>query len=124
MANENNFEIQYRFFLIDEKPYCVWDTNVGAKTIEFLDSLEPEYYEYIANKHIRGALSKYKKLSRFSSLTIRATYSQALETLFALISSFIQAPQCIPAWFATYRNIDLESIVGKIHNRKKSNHIP
>jgi hypothetical protein len=97
----------------------VWDTNFDKNVFDFLESLEPEYYEFIADRLIRGALSKSKKISKYSSLTLRTTYSQALETLFALISSSIQAPNCPHAWFAIYRNQDLENIVQKIQNRQK-----
>ena len=117
IMKENSLEIEYRIFLIDERPFCVWDTKFDSIVLEFLDSLEPEYYEYIANRLIKGALSKYKKISKYSSLGLRTTYSQALETLFALISSAIQAPNCPHAWFATYRNSDLVNVVRKIHNR-------
>lgn len=91
MNSTQGIDIEYRVFLVDEKPYCVWDTNIKSKTLDFLESLDPGYYEFLANKHIKGALSKNKKSSMYSSLALRTAYSQALETLFALISSFIQA---------------------------------
>jgi hypothetical protein len=118
MKNENSFDIEYRVFLVDERPYCVWDTNFKSKVFDFLESLDPEYYEFLANKHIKGILSKNKKTSKYSSLALRTAYSQALETFFALISSCIQAPNCPHAWFTTYKNIDLENIVRKIHNKQ------
>ena len=119
MENESHTDIQYRLFLVDERPFCVWDTNFDKNVFDFLESIEPEYYEFIADRLIRSALSKSKKISKYSSLTLRTTYSQALETLFALIASSIQAPNCPHAWFATYRNQDLENIVQKIQNRQK-----
>lgn len=118
MTSDNSIDIEYRVFLVDEKPFCVWDTNFKSKVLGFLDSLDPEYFEFFANKHIKGALSKNKKTSRYSSLALRTSYSQALETLFALISSCIQAPNCPHAWFTTYRNIDLENVIRKIHHKE------
>lgn len=107
------FDLQYRFFVVDERPYCLWDTNISDRVLKFLDSVDPSYYEYLANTHSQ-ALSGDD--SQRAALAIRAAYSQALETLFALICAAIQAPQCVPAWMASYRNQDLKNVVSKIHN--------
>ena len=116
MDEDNHLDIEYCIFLVDERPFCVWDTKIQQNAQDFLNSLEPEYYEHVADRLIRGATSKYKKIAKFSSLILRSTYSQALETLFALIASSVQAPNCPHAWFTTYRNVDLVNVIQKINN--------
>lgn len=113
----DSLSLEYRFFLIDDRPYCLWGTDIQKQTLEFLNSWETKYFDHIAKTNISSALStRYKRKAQLSSLTIRMTYSQALETLFALLAATIQAPQCIPAWMVTYKKKDLDSIVSKIHN--------
>jgi hypothetical protein len=52
-------------------------------------------------------------------LALRTTYSQALETLFALLGAAVQAPWCVPAWLVAYRSQDLRNVVQKIDSGKR-----
>jgi hypothetical protein len=121
MSTENSMHFQYSFFLVDERPFCLWDIDLKKRTLEFLDNLDPSYFEYVANLHIEhiGENDEARsKESQHAALAMRTTYSQALETLFALISASIQAPRCIPAWINLYQNHELRNVVDKIHNHK------
>jgi hypothetical protein len=108
-------DLQYRFFVVDERPFCLWDTDISRRTLQFLDSIDPSYYEYLADAHGQ-ALSGEN--DQHAALAIRAAYSQALETLFALLCATVQAPVCPHAWMIKYRNRDLYSVVEKIHDRR------
>jgi len=121
MSTDNTLDLRYNFFLVDERPFCVWDIDLKKRSIEFIESLDPSYFEYVANTNLQNigdgddALSKK---SQHAALALRTAYSQALETLFALICASIQAPRCVPAWINLYRNNELRNIVDKIHNYK------
>lgn len=112
---EDYFDIQYRFFVVNDKPFCLWDTDIQSLTLEFLESIDPTYYEFIADSHLEAAI---EEKSKFASLVIRTAYSQGLETLFALIAATAQAPHCVPAWINSYQNKDLYSVVEKISNNQ------
>jgi len=53
-----------------------------------------------------------------AGLAIRIAYSQALETLFALLCSAVQAPKCPLAWMLSYKNTELVELVNKINHRR------
>jgi len=53
-----------------------------------------------------------------AALAIRVAYSQALETLFALLGAMVQAPECVIGWLLAYRNVELESLIRKLTRRQ------
>jgi len=53
---------------------------------------------------------------QYMSLGIRNIHAQATETLFALMSATLQAPDCVYGWLFKYRIHQLNSIVTKIRN--------
>ena len=106
-------DLQHRFFVIDETPYCLWDEDISGKTLEFINSVDPKYYEYVADANLEYASASN---AQFAALALRTAYSQALETFFALLGALLQAPWCVPAWAGLYRNSDLRNVIGKIHN--------
>ena len=117
---EHTLDIQYRFFIVDEKPICIWDTDITARSIDFLKSIDPTYFEYCADTHL-GNISEDEpddKASQNASIALRAGYSQALETLFALLFSLVQAPYCPYAWINEYSNQELYNLVNKIRKYK------
>jgi hypothetical protein len=56
--------------------------------------------------------------SQHAALALRAAYSQALETLFALIFAAVQARWCIPAWVNAYKNEELRNLVKKVQEEQ------
>jgi hypothetical protein len=99
-------------FAIDESPYCVWGIDLREQNLEYISSLNPRYFEYVVNANIELLKGEERQ---FAAIAIRSAYSQALETLFALIGATIQAPDCIVGWMIRYRNPELTSLVKKIH---------
>lgn len=118
--NETELDVQYRFFVVGERPLCVWGTDIRSLALEFLENLDASYFEYLANTHSEHINEDQprEKESQFAALAIRAAYSQALETLFALLCAAIQAPYCIHAWIDSYQPRELFALVRKIHNRQ------
>jgi hypothetical protein len=118
--SKNELDVQYRFFVVGERALCVWGTDIRSLALEFLDNLDASYFEYLANTHSEQINEDQprEKESQFAALAIRTAYSQALETLFALLCAAVQAPQCIHAWIDNYQPRELYALVRKIHNRQ------
>ncbi|MBD1807740.1 hypothetical protein H6F98_20140 [Microcoleus sp. FACHB-SPT15] len=117
----NVLNLQHRFFLVDERPLCIWDKDIRQKTLKFLENIDSGYFDYIVNVHLQTLNQGDKstdKESQYAALALRTAYSQALETLFALICAAIQAPWCVPAWINAYKNDELRQLVEKIHTKK------
>ena len=104
-------DVEYRLFVVGERPYCVWDTAIQETTLHYLDSIDAGYFEYMAETHARAAV---EEKSQAAAIALRAAYSQGLETLFALIGASLQAPLCVPSWMVMYRNLELQDLVTKI----------
>lgn len=115
------FNVQYRCFVVGDKPLCLWDGNIRQRNTDFLESLDPGYFEYMVGVHqqaINGANNPTDKEAQFAAMALRTTYSQALETLFALIFTALQAPHCPPAWFNEYTNQQLRTLIDQVNQRK------
>ena len=112
-------DLQYYCFVVDDRPLCIWDMDLNKRSIDFLDSLDPEYYEFIADNAL-AVIAKEEdeknKQAQRAALLLRFTYSQALETHFALLMSAIQATRCVPAWINEYKTSELYNLIRKIKN--------
>ena len=117
MENNITHGIQYHFFVVGERPFCLWGNDVRENTISFLDKIDPTYFEYVAKTNFQYIQqgSGEEKDSQHAAISVRAAYSQGLETMFALICAAIQAPHCVSSWLNEYKGIELYSIVKKIH---------
>ena len=117
MPEQKKVHLQHSYFIVGERPFCLWDDNIKDMTLEFIDGLNPQYFSYIANT-FGNSDAENKNNIQYLALLVRMTYSMALETFFALLASAIQAPFCVPAWIDQYRPHELKSIVDKIHHEK------
>lgn len=107
--------MQRVLFVVDEDPHACWDLDLSDKNLEFLQGIDAGFFEYTARLHA-GQLDGDEKLR--AALGIRVAYSQGLETLFALLCSGIQAPQCVAGWMTSYWPSQLVSLVRKISARQ------
>ena len=105
-------EIRIRF-AVDETPYCFWDLDVHGKNLEFINKIDPKYFEHIADLH--GELLEGDQ-KQYAAAALRVAYSHGLETLFALLCAAVQAPDCVIGWFLKYRNSELSELVRKIND--------
>ena len=113
----SHLDLQYRFFVVGERPFCLWDFDIKPHVVMFLDSIDPSYFEYVADanlKWIQEAAEDDPNARGHAAIALRAAYGQALETLFALIAAFLQAPRCLPAWLALYKTQEVFDIVRAI----------
>jgi hypothetical protein len=100
-------------FVTNETPHCLWDFDIGESNRTFLNGIDPLYFKHIADTQSELLEGDSKQ---FAALALRSAYTQGLETLFALIGSAIQAPECTVGWMLRYQNKELEKIVEKIQN--------
>src|SRR4051812_7198190 len=109
-------EIQYSRFVVNETPYCVWDWDITEQNLEFINSIDPRYFEHIAKIH--GEMLEGED-QQYAAIALRTAYAHSLETFFALLCATIQAPDCVVGWLLKYRNKELFDLVRKIDNRRK-----
>jgi hypothetical protein len=108
--------LEFVRFVVDERPYACWEWNLRERNLEFLRGIDPSYYTYVAeanSEHLED-----EEHGRQAALAIRVAYSQALETLFALLGAMVQAPECVFGWLLAYRNVELESFIRKLSQRQ------
>lgn len=114
-------DLHYCFFVVDERPLCLWDDNIKQRNLRFLNSIDPSYFKYLYQLYanaINRAKESTDKDAQHPALAMRTAYSQALETLFALLFSAIQAHWCIPAWINAYTNSELRNLVEKVQTKQ------
>lgn len=121
MTKIEGAELQCCHIIIGKRPLSVWDVDLGYKNQRFLSSVDPSYFNYLSQIHSQPTNDQELRTDRqnqHSALALRTAYSQALETLFALLFASIQAPHCIPAWIGNYRNHELVDLVEKVQKNK------
>lgn len=95
-------------FVVNAEPYCLWERDTNGRNLEFLNGLDPEYFEYSLNAHIATEDDKH------ASVAIRVSLHHSIETLFSLLGAFVQAPDSAYAWIAKCSNSDLKGLVERI----------
>ena len=108
--------MQFSKFAIDENPWCLWDVDLKQNNLHFLNSIDPEFFEYLSKAYVKSNTSDDE--NNKIALALRMTYSQGLETFFAFLFAAIQAPDCPLGWLHKYWPSDIESLLNKIHNRQ------
>lgn len=108
-------------FVVNEKTYSFWDSDMPELNLRFINQIDPEYFEYIAklNLSIIQSEENDKKTRQHAAINIRIAYSQGLEVLFSFIFATIQAYDCVIGWFLKYTNKDLSDIAKKFRNGEK-----
>ena len=107
--------IGYSRFAVLDVPFCVWDPELKRRNLEFIERIDPRYYNYIADinsEALRGETSQY------AATSVRIAYCHGLETLFALLGACIQAPDCVVGWLQKYKPFQLRKLVTAIFNRR------
>ncbi|MDR3611889.1 MAG: hypothetical protein P4L27_15065 [Ignavibacteriaceae bacterium] len=107
-------------FCVDDTPYCVYDSGIRDINEEYLNSINPKFYEFIAqqNSNILKNNNAEKESKQFAAILLRNYYSQALETLFALIFATLQSPNSVLVWMLRYSNYDLYNLVKKVNENQ------
>lgn len=108
--------MQYSKFVVDIAPYCVWEWDLAERDLEFINSIDPKYFLYLADVHARALENDAS--DQHAALALRTAYVHALETFFALLFATIQAPDCIVGWLHKYQIRDLRNLIEKIDRRQ------
>jgi hypothetical protein len=115
MKNEQNLKQYCVPIFIDENKLAFWDYEIQKKNLKFINQIDPEYFEYLAQLHfsILNGEGNDNKTRQHAAISLRSAYSQGLEVLFSLMFATIQAPDCVIGWILKYSNKDLEKVVDK-----------
>lgn len=103
--------MQHTIFLVDTTPYCAWGWELQKTNLEFLDHIDPTYFEYQANTHFANIDGENKSQA---ATALRTTYHHGLESFFALICAALQAPDCVVGWFEKYQVHQIRKLVSII----------
>ena len=97
--------------MINETPYCVWDWELDKLDRDFINGIDPSYFEHMIEAHVPLLDGDH---AHQAALAIRMSYSHAMETLMSLLCALVQSPDCVIGWLHKYQNNELEAVVGKL----------
>lgn len=100
-------------FVVNDEPYSLWDQDPVRRTKEFLDSIDPGFFSYLAEAHAENLESAEHK--RRVATASRMAYLHGLETFMTLVGAAVQAPQAPYAWVALAQTHLLRGVVERIN---------
>lgn len=100
-------------FAVAESPYCCWDFDHEARTLEFLHGVDPDYFGTVASL-LAAQLATDDVMA--ISIMLRVAYHQGVETLMSLLGATLQAPLAVPAWVAKCSTGELKELVGSLRD--------
>lgn len=106
--------MQGTVFFVGDEPYCVWDAELQSLNKQFLDGLDPTYFEYAVDAHLKSEDDKR------ASIALKLTLHHGLETFFSLAAALLQAPDCVFAWVPRCSTVTLREIVERITNEDQT----
>ena len=96
-------------FAVNKEPYCLWGHDLRKRNLQFLGDFDVEFFEYSIERHLEA------EDEQRASIALHITLHHALETMFALVGAYVQAPLCAYAWISKYSNADLRNFVERIN---------
>jgi hypothetical protein len=103
-----------RFFAVGANPYCVWDWDLDQRNLQYLDSFDPDYFEYAARVNLANLEAADPRERRRAATSIRTAYHHGLESFFALLLATLQAPHCVVGWMQAYSPAELRKLVRSV----------
>ena len=110
-GEEQGHELQARIFAVGTDPYCVWDWNLDDRNVEYLESLDPDYFDYVGRANRPHLDAEDREECRRAATAIRTAYHHGLESFFALLFATLQAPWCVVGWMQVYSPAGLRDMV-------------
>lgn len=95
-------------FAVWDDVFCCWAHNLVESNERFLTSIDGEYFNYVAHRHLDQIDGEERHRA---AVPLRAAYHQGLETLFSLLGALAQASGAVPAWIPKCSNATLREIV-------------
>lgn len=111
MSDASESRIAYKPFAVYDEAYCAWEWDLPERNLQYIRSIDPAYFEYVAEANKDGLESEHRQ---HAAVAIRTGYHQGLETLFALLFSALQAPGCVVGWMLKYKSEQLRSLVRSV----------
>lgn len=108
---ESQHEFGPRFFAVGTDPYCVWDWDLRERNLEYLKSLDPDYFDYVGRANLPHLDAEDPSERRRAATAIRTAYHHGLESFFALLFATVQAPWCVVGWMQVYSPASLREMV-------------
>jgi len=104
-------DLEARFFAVGTEPYCVWDWELGQRNLEYLESLDPDYFDYVGRANLPHLKSDDPEERRRAATAVRIAYHHGLESFFALLFATLQSPWCVAGWMQVYSPAGLREMV-------------
>src|SRR6476660_7981125 len=98
-------------FVVDTDPYAAWDPEPAETNREFLDNVDPEFFQHVAEAHT----DMLQSAERQAAQALRLFYGHAVETTVALLFAAVQSPHYVPGWIHFYQMRHLRSLVAKLN---------
>jgi hypothetical protein len=95
-------ELQSRIFMVGDRPHEVWDWDLDKRNLEYLESLDPDYFLYVARTNYPNLEAEESKDRQRAATAIRVAYHHGLESLFSLVFAALQARHCVVGWMQVY----------------------
>lgn len=106
--------------LVNDEPYRLWDQDPERRTAEFLDSIDPAFFSYLAEAHAEKLDSEEHK--RSVATASRMAYLHGIETFMTLVGAAVQAPHAPYAWVTLAQTKLLRGVVERITSGDPSLH--
>lgn len=107
-------ELQSRIFIVGDRPHEVWDWDLDERNLEYLQSLDPDYFLYAARTNYPNLEADDPKDRQRAATAIRVAYHHGLESLFSLIFAALQARHCVVGWMQVYTPAELRKLVESV----------
>lgn len=106
-----------KLFMVSNKPLALWGTNLDRANRAYLDDVDGDFFTSVAETLYEEAKGRGRSAKR-AKIALRFIYLNSLETLFALLSASIQAPDCVLGWLMKYRISDIRTVLQAINRNE------
>lgn len=107
-------ELQSRIFTVGDRPHEVWDWDLDKRNLEYLESLDPDYFLYAARTNYPNLEAQNPKDRQRAATAIRVAHHHGIESLFSLIFAALQARHCVVGWMQVYSPSELQKLVKSV----------
>lgn len=98
-----------------------WGDDLRRQNLEFLKSLDPGYFQFVADscsEHLDDATKLEKRDRQRAAQMLRVVHGQGVESLMAMIGALAQSPEFPVGWMLRYQVSDLEEVIKAISDEQ------
>lgn len=103
---------QTALFAVVDEPYLLWDEDIRGRALEFLDSIDPGYFEFLS-KQGEAHLGDDDH-GKHAAAACRIGFFHGAETLFLLLGALLQAPHSPQAFIGLCKTDQLRELRERI----------